>query len=174
LEEIVNSNKLYLSLSGLVMLMTIVACVIPGQTTQPSPIANPNILETSIAGTAQVSVQETPAPNIKTLVPTEAFTPTSIFSSYGTSLSKREDDSTLFIDHTAKVQIIFPSNWMAIRVGEPEYYRAWEKEGTQNPALFKAISAIQNLDLNSFRITAFDTHPNMSYMKICRKSMSSF
>ncbi|HXQ32848.1 MAG TPA: hypothetical protein VN843_02380 [Anaerolineales bacterium] len=153
-----NANKLYLTLSGLVMLMTIAACVIPGQTTQPAPIANPNTVETSIAGTAQVSIQETLVP-IKTLVPTEAFTPTSIISSYGTSLSKREDDSTLFIDHTAKVQIIFPSNWMAIRVGEPEYYRVWEKEGTQNPALFKAISAIQNLDLNSFRITAFDTHP---------------
>jgi hypothetical protein len=43
-----------------------------------------------------------------------------------------------------------------MRVGEPEYYKAWEKEGAQNPVLLDAITSTQNLDLNTFRITAFD------------------
>ena len=152
-----NKNKLYILLGGVVFLLTVGACVIPGQTAQPLSSTNPHTIETSIAGTAQVSAQATLISATLTFVP--VITPTAIISSYGTSLSKREDGSTIFIDHRAKVQIIFPANWLALRVGEPEYYQAWEKEGTQNPALFKALSAIQNLDLNSFRTTAFDTHP---------------
>lgn len=154
-----NIKCFYGNLSGFVLLLVAVACAAPGQILQPASSANPNTIETFIVGTAQVSVQETLVLATKTLFPTKAFTPTAILSSYGTSLAKREDGSTIFIDQRAKVQIIFPANWLALRVGEPEYYQAWEKEGTQNPALFKAISAIQNLDLNSFRMTAFDTHP---------------
>ena len=154
-----NRKYLYGNLSGFVLLLVAVACAASGRILQPVSSTNPNIIETSIAGTARASVQETLVPSTKTLVPTAAFTPTAIISSYGTSLAKREDGSSIFIDQRAKVQIIFPANWLALRVGEPEYYEAWEKEGTQNPALFKAISAIQNLDLNAFRMTAFDTHP---------------
>ncbi|HKY55042.1 MAG TPA: hypothetical protein VJM08_12080 [Anaerolineales bacterium] len=151
-----NRKYLYGILSGFVALHTIISCVIPGQTAGPSFSTNPNTIETFIAGTAQVSAQATFISATLTSAP--VITPTAIISSYGTSLSKREDGSTIFIDHRARVQIIFPANWLAIRVGEPEYYQAWEKEGTQNPALFKALSAVQNLDLNSYRITAFDTH----------------
>ena len=131
----------------------------PRQTSQSTPSTNPNTMETSIASTARASVQQTLVPFAKTLVPTTAITPTAIISSYGTSLAKREDGSTIFIDQRAKVQIIFPANWLALRIGEPEYYQAWEKEGAQNAALFKALSALQKLDLNSFRITAFDINP---------------
>jgi len=151
-------NHLHHSLTGYVLLLAIVACVLPGQITQPTPYANPNAVGTAVASTVQASVPKTQVSPTSTLVPSVAFTPTASISLYGTSLEKREDGSTLFIDQRAKVQIIFPANWLALRVGEPEYYQAWEREGTQNPALFKAISAIQDLDLNSYRITAFDTH----------------
>ena len=158
-QDKMNPNKLYLMLGASVLLLTLVSCAMTEQTLQPASSTNPNTIETSIVGTAKASMQETLVLATKTPVPTKVFTSTAILSTYGTSLAKREDGSTLFIDQRAKVQIIFPANWLALRVGEPEYYQAWEKEGTQNPALFKAISAIQNLDLNSFRMTAFDTHP---------------
>lgn len=158
-----NRNKLYLSLSGLVMLMTILACVIPGQATQPAPIVDPNVIQTSIAGTAQTiteqTVQAVLASTDTPIVPVETATPQITISSYGTSLTKREDGSTQFVDHRAGVQIIFPSNWLAMRAGESEYYQAWENEGRDNPNLLDAITSIQNLDLNRFRVTAYDTHP---------------
>jgi len=154
-----NPHKLYLLRGVFIFLLTLVSCAKPGQTFQPVSSTDPNIAETSIPGNIQASVQETLVSATKTLVPTVAFTPTAILSSYGTSLAKREDGSTIFIDQRAKVQIIFPAHWLALRVGELEYYQAWEKVGTQSPTLFKALSAVQDLDLNSFRITAFDTHP---------------
>lgn len=69
------------------------------------------------------------------------------------------DGSTVFVDQRAGIQLIFPANWLAMRVGEPEFYQAWEGEGSRNPALLDAITAIQNLDLNRFRITAFEMNP---------------
>jgi hypothetical protein len=157
--QIMHRNHLHHTLTGFAILLAIVACAPPSQITQPLPNIDSKTVETAVASTAQASVPETLVPFTETPVPSPAFTPTPSLSLYGTSLAKREDGSTLFIDQRAKVQMIFPANWLALRVGEPEYYQAWEKRGTQDPALFKAISAIQDLNLNSYRITAFDTHP---------------
>ena len=156
-------NNLYLSLSGLFMLMAILACVIPGQTTQPVPVTNPDSIGTFVAGTAQVSIEQTVQVSLvtatQTLVPIETATSRITISSYGTSLTKREDGSTQFVDHRAGVEIIFPSNWLSMRVGEAEYYQAWENDGRSNIMLLDAITSIQNIDLNRFRVTAYDTHP---------------
>lgn len=154
-----NPGKLYQLLGAFVFVLTLVSCAMPGQTLQPVSSSNPDIPETSMAGTAQASMPETLVPFTETPVPTIKVTPTASISLYGTSLATGDDGSTLFIDHRAKVQIVFPANWLAVRVDEPEYYQAWEKEGTRNPALFKALSAIQGLDVNEYRISAFDIHP---------------
>ena len=92
-----NRNNFYLSLSGLVILMTILACVIPGQTTQPAPVTNPDSIGTFVAGTAQVSIEQTVQASFvtatSTLVPAEIITPTPKISLSGTSLVIREDQS---------------------------------------------------------------------------------
>ena len=49
---------------------------------------------------------------------------------------------------------------MPIRVGEPEYYAASEKWGTKNAWFLEEIGWIQNLDVNVFRVNAYDTEPN--------------
>ena len=155
-----NRNNIYLRLSSFMILTAIMACAIPGQKAQPVPTSTFDpVMATSIVGTVQASTRLTEQSYTPTPIPTETLIPTPVISSYGTSLTKRDDGSALFTDHRAGIQILFPANWLAMRVGEPEYYQAWEKEGAQNPNLLDAITSIQNLDLNTFRITAYDIHP---------------
>ena len=151
------------SLIALVMLLAIVACVLPGRSVQPAQVANPNDMETTVASTAQAAAQETKQAGLATGTPiavsTEHPPSLEVISSAGTSLVKLEDGSTQFKDYKAGVQITFPSNWMPIRVGEPEYYKASEKWGTKNAWFLEEIGWIQNLDVNVFRVNAYDTEP---------------
>ena len=157
-----NRNYLHPALSAFVLLIAIVACVLPGQTVQQAPVTNPVSIESAVAGTAQAAAQQTelanPVPATATFLPTEAPLLPEVVSSYGTSLVKRGDGSTQFKDYRAGVQIIFPPNWLPMRPGEPEYYEAWEK-GSQNQWILEEIGSIQNLDLNVFRVNAYDMHP---------------
>jgi hypothetical protein len=156
-----NQSSLHRTLGGFAVLLGMVACAFPAQTLQPTPGIDPNAIETSIAGTLQASAQQTEQAGLvaPTSAPVQEPTELPAISSYGTSLSIREDGSKQFVDYRAGVQLIFPPNWLAVRVGEPEYYKAWEKEGAGNPYLLDAITSIQNLDLNRFRVTAYDMHP---------------
>lgn len=152
-------NKLIFSGVGLLGILILAACAIPGLGSQVVT-ATPNTMATSISGTALASRHLTEQAYTPTLPPTMTLTPTPVISSYGTSFEKREDGTAVFTDHRAGIQIVFPSNWLAMRVGEKEYYQAWEKNGAQNPILLDAITSTQNLDLNRFRITAYDMHPD--------------
>jgi hypothetical protein len=146
-----------------VILLAMLACALPGQITQPPSNINPDAVGTAVAGTAQASSKQTEQAGLATstaiVVPTETFISQGVISSYGTSLVKLEDGSTQFKDHRAGVQIIFPSNWLAVRPGEPEYYEAWEKVGIKNQWVLEEIASIQNLDLNVFRVNVYDMHP---------------
>ena len=158
-----NRNNFYLSLSGLVILMTILACVIPGQTTQPTPVTNPDSIGTFVAGTAQVSIEQTVQASFvtatSTLVPTETVTPMPKVSSSGTSLVVREDGSTQFIDHVAGMQMVFSPGWLLVRVGESEYYAAWEKPESTNRHFRNIFTDMQDLDPKAFRVHALDIRP---------------
>lgn len=152
-------NYSYRSWVGFIILLALAACALPPPNTQS--VKTPNV-ETSVAGTLSVALMQTEQASRSTstaIVPTQALTALPVVSSYGTSLIAREDGSIEFIDYRAGVQILFPPNWLALRVGEPEYYKAWEKEGTRNPHLLDAITSIQNLDLDRFRVTAYDLYP---------------
>jgi hypothetical protein len=157
-----HQNNLHRTIVGLVILLALIGCALPAQIIQPAPAKTPNAIETSIAGTLRAVLQQTEQAGLSTstaIVPTKALTSSPVISSYGTSLMIREDGSREFIDYRAGVQLLFPPNWLAMRVGEPEYYEAWEKEGARNPHLLEAITSIQNLDLNRFRVTAYHMHP---------------
>jgi len=155
-------NKLYLS--GFIILVAMMACVIPSQTPQLAPTADPNVIATFIAGTAQASAQQTEQANLivaptPTIVPTETPVETAVVSAQGTSLETQADRSILFTDHKVGIQVTFPAGWLTMRVGEPEYYLAAEKVGTQNAWFLEEIASLQTLDLNVFRLHADDLHP---------------
>jgi hypothetical protein len=137
--------------------------MLPGRMAQPAPVKNPDLVQTSVAGTAQAAANQTeqagPVTSTPMIAPTEHLPSPEVISSSGTSLVKLGDGSTQFKDYRAGIQIIFPPNWMPIRVGESEYYTASEKWGTQNPWFLEEIGWIQSLDVNLFRVNAYDTEP---------------
>lgn len=144
-------KKIYLFL--ILLVVFIAGC---GRPVQAVPTVDSSARETALAGTALAAF----GTSTSTPAPTETPVPTTVVSSYGTSITKGSDNSTIFTDHRAGIQITFPAHWLAMRVGEPEFYQAWEEEAASNPQLLDAITAIQNLDLNRFRITAFDMNPD--------------
>lgn len=128
---------------------------------QSAPITNPPGVETSLAGTAKALAKQTEAANPFTatpsVTPTVTPTPTPKISLNGTSLIIREDQSALFVDHKAGIQLIIPAGWMPVRVNEDEYYQAFTSEVVlANPALNERLTQIQGSDLDTFRLDAFD------------------
>ena len=133
---------------GFVFLLLPLAC---SQRSHLSSVANPTNTVPAAAN------HFTPAPPT---TPTRVLTATPNVSPSGTSLSTREDGSTQFTDHLAGLELVFPSGWLAVRVGEQEYYSAWETQVTQNPLFVEIFAAMQNLDPKVFRVSAFDIRPD--------------
>ena len=160
---IMNQHSVYRSMGGFAVLLAIIACALPSPTIQPTPGTEPNVIETAIVNTleseAQPTGQATQIAATATTVATETLPPTPRISSAGTSLLSMADGSTEFTDHTAGVQILFSPIWLVFRVGEQEYYEAWEKHGAQNLAAINAFSAMQNLDPKVLRVVALDLRP---------------
>ncbi len=143
-------------LIGFVLLLTLVAC---GKA--QAPITNPPAVETSLASTARAFAKLTETANPFTatpsVTPSVTLTPTPKISLNGTSLILQKDGSALFVDHKAGIQLMIPVGWMALRVGEEEYNRAFTSDVVlANMALSERLTQIQAADLKTFRLDAFD------------------
>jgi hypothetical protein len=144
MEETMKPHRTHILAIGLMILFSLVAC---SQRSQSSSVTIP----TSTPQATRDIFTATPL-----ATPTPVLTPTPKVSPLGTSLLIREDGSTQFTDHPAGVQMVFPSGWLAVRVGEQEYYSAWETQVTQNPIFLDIFASMQNLDPKVFRVSAFD------------------
>lgn len=158
-----NQSNFHNTLGGFVILLAIVACVLPSQPTPLAPETNPNLIETAVVGTAQAAAQQTEQASLVTStpisIPTETLVATPKISSAGTSLLTLADGSTQFSDHVAGVQMVFPPGWLVVRLGEEEYYAAWEKKEIHSPEFLNVYSRIQDQDPKLFRVHALDTRP---------------
>ncbi len=149
------------TLSILVILIAMMACVLPGQTMQPAPVTNPVNLETAVAGTAQAAEQQTqaanPVPATATIAPTATITPTPKISLAGTSLVIQADQSTLFIDHKLGFQLVIPAGWLVTRINEDEYFKAFTLDVvTANLPISDRLRSMQNNNTDYFRLDAID------------------
>lgn len=153
-----NRNNLHLCLSGFVILMAITACVLPGQKAQPAPTSTSNPMATSIASTLQASLRLTEQAYTPTPIPA---TSTPLISPItGTSLGKLEDQSTLFIDHKAGIQVTIPAGWLPVRANEDEYYKAYSLDVVlANPLINDRLTKLASLNTDNFRVEAIDIRP---------------
>lgn len=159
-----NQNYLHHTLSTLVILMAIVACVLPGQAVQPAPGMDPLTIESAVAGTAEAAAQQTeqanPIPATATIAPTATITPTPKISLAGTALVVQQDQSTLFIDHKVGFQLVIPAGWLATRINEDEYWRAFALDVVvANPPISERLSHMQINNPDYFRLNAIDIRP---------------
>ncbi len=150
------NQKRIQALIGLLLVFTLFGC---GKSQAPK--TNPPAVETSLASTARALAQQTetaqgftPTP---TVAPTLTITPTPKISLNGTSLILQNDGSALFVDHKAGIQLAIPAGWMPLRVNEKEYFDAFTAPVVvANPALNERLTQIQNVNLKTFRLDAFD------------------
>jgi len=154
-----NRNNLYLLLGRFVILMSITGCTFPGQKIQTAPTINPSILATHAARTAEAAAQQTQQASIPTLVPPTSTPKISPIT--GTSLVALEDQSTLFIDHKAGIQLTIPPGWLAVRPNEDEYYKAFAlAEVLSNPEISDRLTKLQSTNPDYFRLDAIDIRPD--------------
>lgn len=127
----------------------------------PVPVTNPSSVETSLASTARALAKQTetalgytPTPSP---VPTQTLTPTPKVSLYGSSLTMREDQTALFVDYKAGIQLVIPAGWLPLRVNEPEYYDAFTHQVVlDNQAIWDHLTNIQDAEPDRFRLDAVD------------------
>jgi hypothetical protein len=150
-------NHLRYALSGLLILLGMGACTLPGQAV--SPIAPQNPAQPTPVYAAQATATK-PATVTSTTIPTETLIPTPRISLYGTSLVIQEDQSAVFVDHKAGIQLVIPPGWMPIRVNEDEYYKAFALDIVlENPPISDRLTRIQDVDLDYHRLEAIDIRP---------------
>lgn len=147
-----------------VLLLGMLACVVPGQAVQAVPTWEPGGVETAIASTAQAAAQQTeqarPVTSTPTSIPTASLTPTPNISVLGTSLVVRDDQSTLFADYKADMQLVIPSGWLALRINEEEYLKAFASDVVQqNPDIMEHLTYTRDISPEVLRLDAIDLHP---------------
>lgn len=146
-----NQRRYHSAFSIFILVSALVACVLPGQASQPTPGLNPIIIETAVAGTAQAAAEQTAAAQ-----PTQPGTT-------GTTREQLEDGTTRYTDHDAGFEITFPVGWLAVRPNSEEFEAAVAKEGKNNPGLHDQMIAdlAAETEINSHRLFAYVLRPDI-------------
>ncbi len=150
-----------------VLFLSALACGI-SQPAEANP-SDPNAIYTIVAGTANAAAAQTEQANpaVQTSLPpataadstTPTATPASVLSAEGTSLVKQSDGSYLFVDQAAGYSIIVPAGWLAVRVNEQEFMKAWNLPEAADPKVQYFLTQIQNSDPGIYRLFGVDTQP---------------
>jgi len=120
--------------------------------------SDPNKFSTIVAGTAAALMEQTQQANLALITPTETayvyYTPTRPAS--GSILTEQPDGTTYFVDAVMGLEMVIPSGWMAMRLGEEEFYRAWSSEASQRFELTDMLTSLSTQDPTKVRLVALD------------------
>lgn len=157
-------NKIsnYKCIPGIFLLFVLASCSLSGQPDAPQSAGTPDPTEVSMVETAQAMLELTEqiGKAAPTAIPTETLTPTPQVSLSGTGLVFREDQTAEFTDHKAGIRLTIPAGWLAVRINEDEYYKAFTLPIVlENQPIFNRLNQIQTHDVNFFRLDAIDTRP---------------
>lgn len=145
-------SSIMFRLSSFILFVALVACQRATQATQPL-FSDAQL--TSIANTAQAGSLQTQAAYTPTPIPLTSTPKVSAIS--GSSLAVQGDQTTLFVDHKAGVQLILPANWLTVRVNEDEYYKAYALEPVvNNKDIIDRLTQFQSANPDNFRLAAID------------------
>ncbi|RPI87508.1 MAG: hypothetical protein EHM40_22920, partial [Chloroflexi bacterium] len=127
-------NRSYLrhTLMISVVLVAVVACVLPGQSIQPTPDIGPNAVATAVVGTSQAALTQTAAAQ-------PLATEVSVMAS--TTIEQAQDGTTRYTDYDGGFEISFPVGWLAVRPNSEEFNASLAKAGAANPMLHEQMTA---------------------------------
>lgn len=148
-------QKHWLLTSILIVVLILAGC---RQSDEPKHVEFTNEQLTAIASTASASAQQTSAAASPTPFPPTSTPQVSLIS--GTSLEKRDDGTTVFIDHKAGIRLVTPAGWLPVRVNEDEYYKAFTLEAVaSNQTIIDRLTQIQSNNSDFFRLDLIDIRP---------------
>lgn len=143
--------------------MLILACVLPPAVApQPIPTTDPNRLSTMVAGTSAVLMTQTAQAAELLVTPTETPYATPTRPTSGSVLTVRPDGATYFADALTGLELVIPTGWMALRIGEQEYYAAWADETSLRLGFTNILTNFSGQDPNIVRLIALDTQDGHS------------
>lgn len=151
-------------LAALILLTTVLACAVPGlpAASQPAPTEDTR-LEIMVAETVTAAIElteqavpsATPIPTF-TATPQPTNTSTPEVNDSGSTLTKLEDGSALFVDDMAKYAVNVPDGWLPVRINSQEYLEAWLLPELSNPSMQRSLSSIEKMDPDKLRLFALD------------------
>ncbi len=152
-------------LAALILLTTALACVLPGiqsafpfgDDANPAPTADTR-LDIMVARTVSAALDLTAlaVPTVTPTLPPPTLTPTPQPFSSGSTLTKQDNGSSLFVDENAGYEITVPAGWLAVRINEKEYYDAWTLPETADSHIQTSLLSIQDQDPATFRLLVLD------------------
>ncbi|RPI94515.1 MAG: hypothetical protein EHM40_06310 [Chloroflexi bacterium] len=143
-----NRNYLPQILSVFVILMAIIACVLPGQTIQPTPGISSNAIATAVAGTAQAAAQQTAAAQPAGMT--------------GTAIEQVQDGTTQYTDYDAGFEISFPAGWLAVRPNSEEFNASLANASAVNSMLHEQMTAdLAGYEADYDRLYAYILRPDI-------------
>lgn len=154
-----NKNRGFIAAALLVT--TALACALPAQPTASVPQPTPDTrVGTMVAGTVSAALDLTATASVPTSTPLPPPTPTStatpVESGAGSSLTKQDDGSTLFVDERAGYRITIPDGWLAVRVNEQEYLDAFLLPQAANDRIQATLLSVQTQNPAVLRLLAVD------------------
>ncbi len=150
--------------AAMLLLMTALACVVPGLSTASQPVPTPDTrLGTMVAETVsaalELTLQAVPTSTLPpTPTPEPTFTPTPQVVPAGSALTKNDDGFITFIDMKGGYQFAISDAWLPLRINEQEFLDAWLLPIASDPAFQRLLGSVQNQDPARFRLFAVDAN----------------
>jgi hypothetical protein len=125
-------------ITGLVLFLTMLACMVPGLS-RPIPTAiDPSTIPTIVVLTANAAMTQTAAAAPPSLL-TETTTPDP--SAINGTIEQLSNGSTKYTDDEAEFEITYPKGWLTLRPNSDEFSSALAKEAVKNNMLREQMEA---------------------------------
>ncbi|MBI5964805.1 MAG: hypothetical protein HY863_15100 [Chloroflexi bacterium] len=142
------------------LLISTLACVIPGLgAPAPAPF-NPNILSTVVASTAEAAIAQTAAAqSVGTEIPAGTVAP--ILT--GSNIEQVQGGITKYSDYDGGFEVTFPAGWLAVRPNYPDEFNAsMAKDGARNQMLSDQMTAdMAEYDVSIDRLYSYVLRPDI-------------
>ncbi len=141
------------------LLISMLACVIPGlEAPIPSPV-DPNMIPTIVVATANAAATQTAvARPLATEIPADATVP----KLTGITLEQLEGGATQYTDQDAGFEVTFPAGWLALRPNSDEFNASLANAGARNSVLHEQMSSDQaGYDASIDRVYSYILRPDI-------------
>ena len=145
--------------TGAVLFLAMLACVVPGLSQPASPAIDPSTIPTIVVLTANAAVTQTaaaapPSPQTET--------PTPDPSAINGTIEQLPNGSTKYTDDAAGFEITYPAGWLTLRPNSDEFNSALKKEAAKNDMLRYQMEAdLADFEAGVDRLYSYPLRPDL-------------